>query len=499
VTGWDDLVSTALLGTERHRVDVAGLPGPVATLASGLSDADARLLGAAALATSYRRAGVRALPGVDLPAAAEAESAPVVGPWAAGRLGRILGREDAELLREWLVAVAAGGLRPPAEALPPLLDTAARQPAIAQVLAGVLGERGRWLAGFRKEWRRFAAAAETAADPSVWTYGDGAARRAYLAALRGRDPAAARDLLTAGWEQESAADRAQFLALLGPGLSRSDEALLEAALDDRSVRVRQAAANLLAQLPGSAYAGRMVDRLRGWVRLERRMLRSRLVVTPPVGYDASMRRDMIPPDRKVHGHGPRAGWLREVIEAAPLSCWRDLLGIDDPAAVVALPVDNDWAPVLLTGWAYAAMRQRDADWAAVLLGRSGVDSSALLGALPPERRAVAVVREVRERPTTAHAMLALCPGPWPVQLADAVLGLLRVIPAEPGRAGSDTDLLWRYRPVVLRLAAHRLPPGTLPRVQELAPLYQPGTAWAAEFAEAVDLLMFRRQMLEEIS
>jgi hypothetical protein len=500
VIGWNELVSTALLGTERHPVDVAALPGPIATVTSGLSDPDGQLLGAAALVTSYRRAGVRALPAAPRPAPAEHESAGVVGPWAAGRLGRILGRDDTELLHEWLVAVAARGLRPPAESLPVLLDTAVRQPTVATALAGVLGERGRWLAGLRDRWRQFATVPETAADPAVWTHGDGPARRAYLTALRARDPDAARELLAAGWEREPAADRAQLLALLGAGLSTSDEPVLEAALDDRSVRVRQAAASLLAQLPDSAYSGRMVARLRGWVRLERRMRRDRLVVTPPAGYDASMQRDMILPDRKVHGHGPRAGWLREVIEVAPLSCWHNLLGVAEPSDVLALPVDDDWAPVLRTGWAFAAMRQRDPDWAAALVGLPGVDTSALLGALPPDRRAAAVVREVRERPTTAHAMLALCPGPWPPDLADAVLAMLGGMPAEPGpEPGSDAGLLWRFRPVVLRLAAHRLPPTALARVQELGPLYEPGTAWAAEFAELVDLMMFRRQMLEEIS
>jgi hypothetical protein len=488
MSGWDELVSAALLGTGRHPVDVDGLPGPIATVASGLSDPDTRLLGAAALATNYRRAGVPAVAAVPAPAAADPESARSVGPAAAARLERLLAGNDAELLHEWLVAVAARGLRPPAETLPALLDAAGRQSSLRPALRRVLGERGRWLAAFRPEWLAFAPGPAAVEDAAVWTHGDGTARRAYLAGLRARDPAAARELLAAGWSTEPAADRLHFLTLLGTGLSTSDEPMLEAALDDRSIRVRQAAATLLAQLPDSAYSARMLERLRGWIRVDG----GRIVVTPPAECDASMQRDMISSTPEERGVGPRAWWLRQVIEAAPLAGWRDLLGVD-PATAVALPVAEEWAPLLRAGWGAAAARQRDPAWARALLGLSEVDTFALLNALPPARRADAVAARLHEQPGTAHTLLAQCPGPWPPALVDAVFALLR---AELDPPATDSQL--RGQPMVLRLAGHRLPPAAVGRVQELAPVYEPGTAWYSDYTDVVDLLTFRSQLHEEI-
>jgi Family of unknown function (DUF5691) len=489
VSGWDELVSAALLGTERHPVDVGGLPGPVATVASGLSESDSRLLGAAALATNYRRAGVRALAAVPAPPVAEPESARVVGSAAAIRLDRLLGRNDAELLHEWLIAVAARGLRPPVEALPALLDTAARQPSVGVVLARVLGARGRWLAGFRPEWAQVVAEPPVPTDPAVWTHGEAAPRRAYLAGLRERDPDAARELLAGTWQTEPAAERVQLLAVLGAGLSTSDEPMLEAALDDRSVRVRHLAAGLLAQLPISAYADRMWDRLRSWVRRDG----DRVVVTPPAECDAAMLRDAIVPTPQGPmaagpSVGPRAWWLRQVIETAPLAGWSDLLGVD-PTAALALPVEGGWSVTLRDGWAAAAARQRDPQWATALLGLDDVDPYPLLNALPPAQRADAVALRLSAAPTEGHTLLALCPGPWPPLLVDRVLAMLTGQTAAPQTLGL---------PVVLRLVAHRLPPDAAPRVATVAAGYDPTSPWPAQLAAVVDLLTFRSQLHEEI-
>ena len=58
-------------------------------------------------------------------------------------------------------------------------------------------------------------------------------RRVYLAALRARDPAAARELITQSWAA-AGPERVMFLSVLAnEELSLADEPLLEAALDER--------------------------------------------------------------------------------------------------------------------------------------------------------------------------------------------------------------------------------------------------------------------------
>ena len=86
MNAWDDLVSTALLGTGRRRVDPAGLPAPVRPLVTG--EAEEALLTAAAVLANYRRAGhVPTRPVIRLPAA-ERDTRPLVPPAARRRSTR---------------------------------------------------------------------------------------------------------------------------------------------------------------------------------------------------------------------------------------------------------------------------------------------------------------------------------------------------------------------------------------------------------------------------
>ncbi len=55
MSAWDDLVSTALLGTQRRRPDPVGLPAAVRPLVAG--GPEEALLTAAAVLANYRRAG----------------------------------------------------------------------------------------------------------------------------------------------------------------------------------------------------------------------------------------------------------------------------------------------------------------------------------------------------------------------------------------------------------------------------------------------------------
>jgi len=134
VNPWEELVSTALVGTERRQ-----LPGDLASPASPLADdPEAVLLDRAALEVARRRAGWTAGKAEPLPPARE-EQVPLVGRAAGQRLGRMLGGNHAGLLPEWLGAVAALGLRVPEHLLPELLDRGR-------------GARGGWLARLNPDW-----------------------------------------------------------------------------------------------------------------------------------------------------------------------------------------------------------------------------------------------------------------------------------------------------------------------------------------------------------
>jgi hypothetical protein len=369
VSTWQDLVTASLIGTERSPVPLVAVPG-VPIPADAPADPAAMLLDRAALLTAARRGGRQAEQAEPLPPA-EPDPAPEVGRAAARRLARMLGGEHPDLLAEWLAAVAARSRRAPAALLPALLDRARRfaavDPELRRLATEAGGSRARWLAGFNPDWKFVTA--HTGPGDDAWRLGGKGQRRGYLAALRARDPGAARDLIAQSWSAASPDERVMFLKAMIGGLSLADEPLLEAALEDPNAWVRKMAAEVLAALPGSALGRRMADRALGCLRLHEGTRGTRLVATPPAQCDAAMRRDGIAPGPSATSSHPagQARLMAEVLARTPLRTWTDGFG-RPPEQILALP-SGGWAPVLLAGWSQAAMDQRDQDWMTALVSR----------------------------------------------------------------------------------------------------------------------------------
>lgn len=506
---WNEHVSAALVGTRRRPApalsDTAlpdtALPDTAPGEAGG-ADPAARLLDQAALLTVRRRAGVR--PGTAEPiAAAPVETAPVVSPEAARRLRQILAGEQVRVLPEWLDNAAESGRRVPPRLLPELLEKGRADRGLRPHIARAAGRRGLWLALQNTDWAYLVAVDDgddRPADPRVWETGTRGERIAYLTRLRATDPAAAVVALRGAWAGESAPDRAAFLSTLRRGLGRGDEDFLEAALDDRGQDVRRIAADLLARLPGSAYAVRMTERARRCLRAEDRTVRERtqrwIVVEAPEGHDDTMERDGIP-FHATERVGNRSGWLREVMARSPLSTWTGLFGLEAMEAVclpIAGAVDHDVhsAKDVHLGWARAALRQNDAGWARALL-RGGVVLEEvevladLLTVLPENERdgaAADLVRWVDGRDEMLR-VLGRIPGPWTGQLADVVLGTLVTAAGE-----SDAGCVAR----LCRLADERLTPDAAPRLNEIVPART--ESWP--LTELAETLRFRHDMLAEL-
>ncbi len=366
---WQDLVTASLIGTERSAVPLVAVRG-VPTPADALADPAAILLDRAALLTVARRGGRQAEQAEPLPPA-EPDPAPAVGRAAARRLARMLGGEHPDVLAEWLAAVVARGRRAPAALLPALLDRARRfaavDPELRRLAAEAGGSRARWLAGFNPDWKFVTA--HTRPGDDAWRLGSKGQRRGYLAALRVRDPGAARDLIAQSWAAASPDERVMFLKAMTAGLSLADEPLLAAALDDPNAWVRKMAAEVLAALLGSALGRRMADRALGCLHLHEGTRGTRLVATPPAQCDAAMRRDGIAPGPSATSSHPagQARLMAEVLARTPLRTWTDGFG-RPPEQILALP-SGDWTPVLLAGWSRAAMDQRHQDWMTALVSR----------------------------------------------------------------------------------------------------------------------------------
>ena len=434
---WQALVTASLIGTERAEVPAPAVPGLPVRAGAVPGDPAALLLDRAALLTVARRGGTLIRPAgsgsqVEPLPAAEPDPAPAASPAAGGRLDRMLGGEHPDLLAEWLTAAIAHSRRVPPRLLPALLDRVRRvspsDPELRRLSAEAGGARARWLARLNPDWTFVTALTESGDD--TWRLGGKNQRRGYLAALRARDPAAARELITRSWAA-AGPERVMFVSVLADGLSLADEPLLEAALDDRAEDVRSWAAYLLASLPGSALGRRMADRARRCLRLEHGQLGPRLQVIAPPGADAATRRDGIVPGPRVAA-GLAAGGsqladrtrvMLELVSRTPLDTWT--AEFTRPAGqIVALP-SGDWAPVLFAGWSRAASAQGRYDpgaraWMATLI------IAALTGRPPATAAETAALRQLARRADPELGAPGQLPDPEP-GAPPAVYGAIGVL------------------------------------------------------------------------
>ncbi|KUN08351.1 hypothetical protein AQI95_08200 [Streptomyces yokosukanensis] len=523
---WEDLVTTALLGTDR-RPAAYGRSGREAPLA---------LLDEAAMATVRRRAGLRPARAARRPEPAPEDPRPALPTAAARRLATLLtdrsgggsgGRRGSspdlmELLPQWLAAANAHGYAAPPQALPALLDAARGRTDLRPAALAFAGPRALWLARLNGDWRFALRAAPgggaTLPDPGdaeavrrLWQEGLFAERAALLGALRAGTPAPARELLASTWATERAEDRLMFLDSLRTGLSAADEPFLEQALGDRSRNVRATAAELLSALPASALATRMAVRAAACVALDRTQSAPAIAVEPPLECDSGMERDGVvgtPPA----GRGERSWWLGQLVESAPLGTWPGRLGGRTARDIVALPVTDGWQGELHAAWCRAAVRQRDARWSRALLGSpsapeaggpgavSLADRAKLLAALEPAERADWVAGFIAAHGLSeAFQLLGVCAVPWAAPLGRSVVDALNI-------ARDAGSYPWSFSGV-MGLAERCLDPAQAVRLEGLLAMPDeredaaPGAGgyWAEAFQRLMTTLRLRAQMTEELA
>ncbi|WP_227980314.1 SWIM zinc finger family protein [Nocardia spumae] len=496
------VVPVALLGTARRTLD-PGTLAPAVAETSRAADPEHTVLNAVALQELYHRGGAEPAR-VEPLAPAAPDDRRVLSPAAAHRLHQLL-TDGSPMLAEWFEAALPGDPRAPDAFCAELLDQARTQTALRDSLLRLAGPRGRWLAALHPRWRPLLRAGDE--DPQVWTHGHPAERRSWLAALRSRDAAAAREALTETWSREPARGRAELLAVLAAGVGADDESLLESALDDPRGDVRRTAADLLARLPNSAFAARMRARAADWITVRSGALAADL----PPELDDSARRDGLTDRldpvayRRDGGADVDAERIRRLMAATPLNHWESLCG--SAAAATGLRLPDDILGPICAGWSEAALAQRDSRWAGPLF--EVLSTTPTLGADPRLRQELFAVLPLEQRVrylcgldsswlAELELLVPALPRPWPQPLAEHVIRLLldraHLAAAQPGAAGRSPA---SYR-TLLRSAAINFPPRAVGAVT-VASRRCADPHWQSAFDRLTDDLTQRTLMLEELA
>lgn len=519
LTASPQLSGPALAGTERRPV------GPLLEGAGAFTAALSRLgpepalLGAAAAAATARQAAT--VPTHDH------RPLPDPSPHDPRRHWRLQGSRRLEhflqdpevgelLLPEWLAAAAAAGLRAADGSTHWLVAHGDERPDRQALIEPILGERGRWLAtrhpkgGWVRRWHLDADALEAAwQDPERHDRGE------VLRRLRAVDPGRARALVSTAWPSlRREADRFGTLDGYDVVLSPDDEPVLDAALDDRAARVAARAGQLLDRLPGSRRSARMSARARTLIRWEEDAEGRLVVHLPSLGEaprDRAAVRDRVDADRR--------HWLRDIVEAMPLTDWTEQTGhppadLVDAAEAAADDQDGQ-AKFLLDGWCRAARWQPDVDWARALTALPNNEDPRLrtrrwmlafdsvtrpLAPLADADRTPLLADRLAERGVDAFFVNAL--QTIPVSLTPALgRSVLHALAAAMGR----DDWTWTLgaRPVdgtgrhALRALGASLDPDLLEEARDLLTPYAVKTR-ARPVRALLDLLAVRREMHAEV-
>jgi hypothetical protein len=390
----DEFVTRALVGSQRQAGSLPPLPEHLAGLSDPRVPFENALLDAAAAYTVYATCGFTTTPAADRPASCPPDEMTECSSRAAQLLAQLLLTNLDSVLEEWLRAAAKASRRPPHTLIPALLDRAAARRDLRDHVHRVVDSRGTWLARLNPRWQF---AKVTPADSeAAWQTGARDERLAALRLVREADAAGGRRLVQDTWSVDPADDRVRWLAAHAINLSMDDEPFLESCLDDRSGRVREAAADLLARLPASRLVARMTERVQrlftfmpGQARSVLKLQTKRpatLTVVLPDAFDKAMLRDGMT-EKVPEKIGQKQWWLTQMVACVPPSYWSSRY--ETPATELVAAVESDFADAVVTGWRTAAARHPDASWATALANsRVGRDrwSGDYLAAIPEADR-----------------------------------------------------------------------------------------------------------------
>jgi hypothetical protein len=247
---------------------------------------------------------------------------------------------------------------PPA-ALPQLLEEARTNVDQWQLLEPALGARGRWLAHQHPDWKELlrtidgSSWSEEAEDKEKWR---------QLQAFRQQAPDTARDQLAAHWESQPVKTQARLLTALETRLSLTDEDFLYPLLAAGRKEIREAAAQLLAQLPESQY----VQELQTEAATILRYQDSTWLLELPRLLPAHVKQQGISPKGRPRSPGLVRDWFTQLLARIPLRFWSDHSGQAPPRILRGwLTLPDGLA--LLQAAAKSLLCHPDEDWTRSLI------------------------------------------------------------------------------------------------------------------------------------
>ncbi|MFG0249230.1 MAG: DUF5691 domain-containing protein [Phycisphaeraceae bacterium JB051] len=361
---WQQLVNTAILGTERNALLPADTFPWAMSTATDTTDQFLDLAGALAI---YELAGKQ--PNVNHSPAIEVKPCDVqeamLDPRTTAHLIQILYGDQSDLLEQWVDAACQTQRCVEPELLSALLHRASnRSGALQQKLLQLVGQRGKWLAQMHPTWHRLYNQPSLKTANKTWETAKLEQRLVMLNELIENEPSTAREFVQNTWEQESADARVKMLQIFTDHINADDETWLESLLDDRSKQVKTLTSQMLSTLPDSALSLRMAQRLESYVQFKPAkglMKRNgKLSITLQDEIDQSMSRDGLEA-KGSQGMGAKAALFSRIVALTALRWWEQ----QEPqiSKWLKITLNHEWALPLFHGFKHAILTQNNLSWA----------------------------------------------------------------------------------------------------------------------------------------
>jgi hypothetical protein len=375
---WDQIINTALLGTDKRPLAASDLPADLAEAAAliqnNTTDKEEQFLQMAALVFNYRQCGVLPLKkeGVTI-AHAAVEEKPYCSALAMQTLKEILDSESNSLLQFWLQQCSAKGQVVTPDLVPLLLGIGVQQKKLQNFVVACCGKRGEWLSRFNPEWN-FSTATT---NEELWQTGSPEQRKMVLEQLRKDDPTAARDWVQQTWAQEDANTKMEFLLLLAINSSAADIEFLESLSKEKSKKVKEIALWLLKQIPESPLVQQYQQVLQRAVTVGRKGLQVQL----PADLDENIFKTGIDKLSNNKEYTDDEFTVMQLMQAVPPSFWESHLQ-SAPDVIIRSWQKDVAGKKLLPALVQAVVAFKDQRWATAFMQNSHVFYIDIIPLLP---------------------------------------------------------------------------------------------------------------------
>ena len=500
-----EILTSAILGTERHPLNLPESQGELSHILGKLdtSDAQYHLLSTNALVGTYTRAGKQLghMPQiVDIPASKDTTER--CSTTAGLLLQSMLSGQNKEIIPEWFSLANTHSKRIAEEYLPEALQYMEKNPDLIEVALPTIGNRGRWLAmripGLNKCIDAIKVDALSGDETEqFWQTEKLYARNLLLQKIRKENPANGLALISSTWKEDKAKERKTFLSTLITGLSVEDEPFLENALDDRSGEVRQTAIDLLSLLPQSRLVQRQITRVQPYIQWQPGNLlrKAKLEFSFPEEITQEMERDgVIRVNRFIRAFGEKGNILLHILRGIPPTYWNTRLQ-KNPQELLEIVQTSDLKDLILESWNAATSLSHDSEWAKTLQPFF-ITKANFLNYISKSELEPYLLQQFKINYKIAMQFLRFYGEPWTEELTKTALSYLQEL-TPTGLVQSTSFMLPRYS--LNYMARHMEPYSAIELFTKYSKKADPDSEWARRIETTLQLLDFRKRMMEEFN